>query len=152
MSKIAGRKPLSTKAKPSMFSTEDIFGNPLALTPELKKELEEQGLVGRWVSAKELVANQGYHKRGWRAYERKKDATMSGAESIFGRDPSGVVRRGDCILAVKTKEEVETHRAHLSEKANRYKRYSREQAMELKQMARNAGIDSEIDEGYGEED
>jgi hypothetical protein len=66
MSTKDGKKPLSQKPSPSDFLlTDDVFGNMLAIPPELQAELDSQGLEGRWLNAKIIATNQGYHPRGW---------------------------------------------------------------------------------------
>jgi hypothetical protein len=81
----------------------DVFGDRSGMPDELKAELDAQGLVGRWLSAKKVYDNQGYHPKGWRVYKRK-NAGLTSNEFSTGKDPDGVVRRGDLILGVKTVE------------------------------------------------
>jgi hypothetical protein len=151
---INGRKPVSSKPKAQSMRmlTDDIFGNALALPPDLQKELEDQQLVGRFVSSKVLYANQGYHPKGWKPYKRKGDATMGGVELKFGSDPDGLVRRGDCILAVKTIEEHAKHKMWLEAKADRYKGHTKQKQKELQEQARAAGASSYVSEGYDGDD
>lgn len=149
---MAGRRPLSSRTKANTLLTEDIFGNRLAIPDELKKELKDQGFVGRWVNAKKLYENQGYHDKGWRAYTRKPGATMNTGEALIGNDPTGVIRRGDCILAVKTEAEVAKHRKFLRDKANLYKSFNRERAEELRELAKEGGVQSHVAEGYEDPD
>ena len=150
---VSGKKPLSAREnyKESTL-TEDIFGNTLALPEGLKKELAEQGLVGRWVNAKTLYANQGYHPKNWVPYKKKSSDTIDTKDFLQGNDPSGIVRRGDCILAVKKHEDVAKHRSYLRQKADRYTRFNKEKAEELKNLARENRVNTIIDEGYNEED
>ena len=107
------------KTTPTKDPVEDLFSNkPLQLDPELKKELEEQGLVPRWMSVKLLEQNGGFHKRGWRPYKRiSKDNTPF--SELFGKNADGYVRRNDMILGVKTKEEVEAHKRYLAQENDR---------------------------------
>ena len=151
---LAGRKPLSAKPKMSTmksFST-DIFGNALALPPELEKELKDKGLVARWVSAKLLHANQGYHPKQWKPYKREPGATMEGVEFKSGSDPDGLIRRGDCILATKTAEQFQVHQDWLDDKASRYKGHNQAKAAELRATARAAGAKTEVDAEYDSDD
>lgn len=150
---LNGKKPLSSKSAPAGMNTvtDDIFGNPLALPPAIEKELESKGLVGRFVSAKLLHANQGYHPKGWKAYKLDKAATVEGVEFKFGSDPDGLVRRGDCILAVKTVEEHAKHKAWLQDKANRYKGYTKGKKKELQDLAQAAGAHSHVDDSIDDE-
>jgi len=154
MNKIRnGQKPMSEKPKSAdltQINHDDIYSNPLKLPKDLEDELEKKGLVARFISAKELYKNQGYHKAGWIPYKKTCD-TMKKSERDFhqGSDPEGIIRRGDCILAVKSKEEVQRHRAHLAAKADRYKDFNRKQADELRNIAREHG-GAVIHEGYDE--
>lgn len=142
-----GKKPLSAKATyVSSVTGDSEFGNPLALSPEILKELEDQHLVGRWVNAKQLYEMQGYHKNGWRPYKRKADGTLGTQEFSTGKDPEGIIRRGDCILAVKTESEVATHRGKLQAKADRYKNFKKQKAQEMREFAKEHGIKTRIDE------
>ena len=51
---VNGRKPLSAKRASTPILTDDIFGNRLALSPEVQKDLKERNLVARWINANEL--------------------------------------------------------------------------------------------------
>lgn len=150
---LNGKKPLSSKGRPSGMSniTDDIFGNQLALPEELRQEIEKKGLVARFVSSKTLYANQGYHPKGWRPYKADKAVTLT-SELKFGSDPDGLVRRGDCILAVKTVDEHAKHKDWLADKADRYKGHTKQKQRELQDQARAAGASTRVEEGYDGED
>ncbi len=136
---VGGKKPLSARESYKEAAlTEDIFGNTLALPEGLKKELTEQGLVGRWVNAKTLHANQGYHPKNWIPYKKKSSGTIDTKDFLQGSDPEGIVRRGDCILAVKKTEDVQKHR--------------KEKAEELRNLARENRVNATVDEGYNDEE
>lgn len=151
MSKVVnGRKSIAAKAAVPM--TDDIFGNRLALTPELKQELAKQGFEGRWVNYKKLLDNQGHHEKGWVAYKRQKSDTMEASTFLNGTDPDGYIRRGDSILAVKTVDQAERHRQFLRSKAERQQAYTKEKAAELRSLARNAGMNSVVDDQLDEDE
>lgn len=153
MSKVvSGRKSVESKADSFNYMSEDVFGNRLALTPELKKELKEQGLEGRWVNYKKLLDNQGYHEKGWVAYKRKKSDTIDVGTFLGGTDPDGYIRRGDSILAVKTVGNAERHREFLKARAERQRGHAKEKADELRSMARSAGMNTTIDDRLDEND
>jgi hypothetical protein len=153
MSKVVnGRKPLSSKPQAPKLVTDDIFGNTLAISSDLQKELTDQGLIGRWVSSKVMRENQGYHPKGWKVYKRKTSDTIDTTDFLGGQDPSGVVRRGDCVLAVKTTEEAQRHREYLAQKAARLSNFGRTQAQELKELAKSQGVRTHISEGYEDSD
>src|SRR5258708_38384611 len=97
---VDGKKPLSAKKRSGLDSKNaDAFGNKLALTADVKKELEEQGLVPRFVNAKQLTEMGGYHAKGWRVYQRphkdKASGTIDSEGSLMGNDPNVFIRRGD---------------------------------------------------------
>lgn len=151
----SGKRPLSSKNSDIILRDEDVFGNPLSLPPGLKAELAEKGLEARFIDSKKLYDNHGYHDKGWTPYKRSSQsssATLDKSEFKSGSDPDGVFRRGSLILAVKPKEEVEKHRLLLKQKANRQKTYNKTTAAELRKLAREASANSEVYEGYDEND
>ena len=143
-----GKKPLSQK--PSRPSSPDSFGNLLAIPAEIQAELDAQGLVGHWLNSKTLYANQGYHPRGWQVYRRKASDTIASTFK-FGNDPDGIVRRGDCILGFKTKENHREHKDYLESRAQRSTQTNAEKAQEMRALLRQSGIKgSKVLEGYEE--
>jgi len=149
MSLKDGKKPLSQKPKPSGPKFGDLFGNATTLDKKTLEDLEEQGLVGRWVDYKQLKAMDGYHTKGWVIFKRKKSAIMDSQEFRFGQNPDGIVRRGSMVLAAKPKEKWEQHVAYLKHKAERYgKHFRKRAAAELRQIAKNGGLNTQISEGY----
>jgi hypothetical protein len=151
-----GKKPLASRPKPGGIKYDDLFGNNLALSPEMQKELDEKGLVGRFVDAKKLFENGGYHPKGWVPYRREKKSgdILDKDEFRFGSDPSGVIRRGSVILAVKRKEEVEKHREFLKQRAALYNPQTMqdEKAEELRRFSKTNRLDTVIHEGFEEND
>ena len=76
---------------------------------------------------------------------------MGTDEFHLGTSPDGFIRRGTLILGVRSKEINEAHKEHLAEKANRKALgVQTAKAMEMKQLAKNAGVDATIYEGYEE--
>jgi hypothetical protein len=148
-----GKKPVSQKAaKGSFFMSDDVFGNQLAVPAEIQEELAEQGLEGRWLNAKTLHSNQGYHPKGWSVY-RRKAPTVDSSAFKFGSDPDGIIRRGDLILGVKTTEKADLHRRHLSSRADRYSNINADKAQELRDLMSTSGFKkAKVYEGYDEND
>lgn len=146
-----GKKPLSSKVT-NPFAQPDDFGNPLAVPADIKADLAAKGLEFRWINATELHKMQGYHKRGWVPYKRS--GTMTGTQGMkFGNDPEGLVRRGDCILATKTKEQCDSHRAYNTARASRGKTINAQKAQELRAMLKDSGLkDAKVLEGYEDEE
>lgn len=148
MSKLVkGKMPISQKRENSDFSSEDLDFNPLKLDPELKKELAEQGLVGRFLNARQLQENFGYHKSGWQVYKRK-GAVQGAGMFKFGADPEGHVRYRDLILGVKTVEDHNRWKKRLDQSNRRKTAFNQQAAQELRDMARQAGTEITVHEGF----
>lgn len=149
MSLKNGKKPLSEKQKPKLDTYDDLFSTATTISPELKKELESQGLKWRWGSYKQLKDMDGYHPRGWKIYRRKESDIIDRQDAGFGQSPDGVIRRGDMILVVKPEANWRKHKEYLKNKARRYGKDSEKaQAERLRQLAREHNVKPEISEGY----
>jgi hypothetical protein len=111
MKKPEIKKPESTK-KP--VEIPNFAKNVFDIDSALQKELDEAGLVPRWVNIKQMENFGGYHPKGWVPYKRK---SINETEKLFGQSGDGFLRRGDLVLAVKKKEEVDKHRAYLRHEA-----------------------------------
>lgn len=142
-----GKKPLSKKPQPTMLNADAVYGNLLQIPEDLQKELDDQNLVAKWISADVVYKGGGYHPKRWVPYKRK-NVTPSMNEFGLGRDPEGVIRRGDLILGVKTKEASEMEKAYLQQKADRALGINQQKADEMRRFARDAKIDATIHEGY----
>jgi len=142
-----GKKPLSSKPKSVAISADAVFGNPLQIPEDLQEELDSQNLVARWISADVVYKGGGYHPKRWAPYKRK-NVTQSMTEFGLGRDPEGVVRRGDLILGVKKKEAADLQKAYLAQKADRAAGINQEKADEMRRFAKDANINATIHEGY----
>jgi hypothetical protein len=144
-----GKKPISSKKKPSVehFSASELFGEDmLARSPELQKELDDQGLVGQFLNATQLLKTGGRHKNGWEVYKRKTGLDVK--EIKFGQDPNGYVRVGDLILGVMPKEYHARKRAALDYKAQRLADPNKAAAQNLRQFAKDQGVNITVHEGY----
>lgn len=145
-----GKKPISSQQQPSFVARDDVFGSALTIPLDLQQELAGKGLVGRWINATELAKFQGYHPKGWTPYKRQSGANQS--EFKFGNDPDGIIRRGDCILAVKKDEDVAKHRQYLQQAADRQNKSVKGHANELRQTIKEHGVKSSVVEGYDDND
>lgn len=144
-----GRKPIETKQKSVSFAHDELFGNALKVDEALENELTAKGLIGRWVDYKKLVEFAGYHKNGWVPYKREKSDTIGSSNFINGMDPDGLVRRGTVVLAVKPKETVESHRSYLRMRAETYgAQVNKKKAEELRALLKSNNLNSEVIEGY----
>jgi len=146
-----GKKPLASKPKPTstLVNHDEIFGNPLTISPELQKELDSQGLVPRFIDYKQIKDMDGYHTKGWKVYRKKKSDIIDSQEFKLGSAPDGIIRRGSLVLAVKTKEEASKHRRYLDERASLQRSsFQKDAANKFKQDLKNARLDSQVIEGY----
>lgn len=144
-----GKKPLSQKPKTSMITADEIYGNPLKIPDDLRKELDDQNLSAKWINAQVVYSHGGYHPKGWTPYKRK-NVTQSMTEFGLGKDPEGVIRRGDLILGVKTKDMAAKEKQYLRQKADRAMGVNKAKADELRRFAQDAKIDVTVHEGYDE--
>lgn len=145
-----GRKPVTQRTESPTLLHEEVFGNFLKIEPDLQAELESKGLVARFVDAKKLYEMNGYHKNGWVPYKRDANAKLGLSDFKFGTDPDGIVRRGTLILAVKSVDQVNKHKAALELKANRGRMINKTKADELRDMVRSTGTKTQVHEGYEE--
>lgn len=157
MSTSNGKKPLSQKqgSKPS-FNLGEIFTNRLAVDGELAKAIEAKGQVYRWINATKLREFGGVHEMGWMPAKRSDYVTIDASHDsiIYGNSPDGFIRRGDCILAVRSKELNAEHKRYLKHEAEGKARSARSsaQADELRRYAKEIGLDTVVEDGFGDDD
>lgn len=145
-----GKKPISEKIPQSDFLlSDDDLGNMLAIPADIKAELASKGLVGRWLNGPDLARNQGYHKRGWQVYKRDKSHAIM--DFKLGSDPDGLVRRGDCILGVKSTDAANKQKAFLRQASLRKSASEAAAKAELQRTFKSAGIKTSVVSGYDEE-
>ena len=77
-------------------------------------------------------------------------AELKAAEGLLGPNPDGIIRRGDCLLAVRSNEYSEQHRAWLRQKTKNQSRIKEAKADELRAKVRESGTAVEVTEGYDE--
>ncbi len=138
-----GKKPLSQKAKP-VIGDDFEFGNKLYIEPALKAKAKAEGLELRFINAKKLYANSGYHDKGWTPYKVDPGTfgTLINSSFKFGNDPEGVIRRGeDSILACRSIERGDKHRLLLQDKAARHSNaIHKKNAEDLSEAMGRAGL------------
>jgi len=148
-----GKKPLSSKPRQqSPASLEDIFGNTLGIEASISDALMKKGLEYRWISMKKYGDMGNSHERAWRPVKRSECGIIDPTAITNGSDPDGYIRRGDLVLAVRSKDLGDKHRAFLKSQADRQRNVQREHANELKEFVKKSGINATISEGYGEEE
>lgn len=145
---INGQKPLSEKKKTVSQYSGGYKRNLLDLPADLTKELKSQGLEHRWIAYKPYVDNYGFHRNGWEVYKTDKQTRPDGA--INGNHPDGIIRRGDLVLAVRSTETNEQHKADLRMRREILKGKKSAAAQQLKQMARESFSNAKVYEGYEE--
>lgn len=154
MAKSIEKKPKETKpvetpeSSLSEYNWDDLGSDRLAISRELKKELDSKGLTYKFINATKLKADYGFHKQGYRPYKPDNQAIVG---DIFGGDPEGYVRRGDLILAVVPKSHADKAKKALQIKTDLQANTSKLKAQELKEQMRSAGLSAVVDEGYGDD-
>lgn len=146
---MASKKPLSQRGRPAPLNMDDIFGNALGVDPTILADIQKQGKVHRFINAKQLGEMGGHHPRGWVPYKPSAEqrANMEGQALLFGSDPNGYVRRGDCILAVRPKELNDKHKAYLRQESARTANVAKEAAAGVREFIRANGLDMRVQEG-----
>lgn len=151
MSVQGTRKKVSSKAEINapVSMNADFFGNKLKVPAHIQKELDEQGLVHRFVSARKLSDNGGYHPMGWTPYVIKNPV-----ENPITGQTDKIYRVGDLILAVKSKEDHAKHRAWLDQKADAMRKSNKNTVQDMRDRIRDSGASKHVSliEGYDEND
>lgn len=127
------------KRRPEPDFGDELHVDELEVDPAVAADIEAQGMEYRWVDAARLDFNSGFHKRGWQAYSVPKELTLE-KQKLWGSDPTGVVRRGSLVLAVRKTEIGDLHRKSNDIKRARYNRYTQQSINELEREANRRGI------------
>lgn len=144
-----GRAPASEKtATSSDFSTDEFDINLLKIDAELRAELDEQGLVPRWINAKSFIQGGNFHRAGWRPYKRDPSKVKGALDFGYGASPEGYIQRNDLVLAVKKVDEHERYKAHIQRRADIMSGVNRNAAQELREKIKSSGVKAKIFEGY----
>lgn len=151
MKKAPNKKP-AVKKKPKKYDFSEFTKDKTKIPEDIQEQLDKKGLVGRWVNLGKMKQFGGRHPKGWELY--KIDRSPSEI-SLFGSGPTDYFQRGDLVLAVKTKEKVELHRAYLRHEAEQhsFKSMVRRKGKEFKDQIREEGLDDALSvvEGYDED-
>lgn len=118
-----GKLPLSQKRNQVSINAEDIFDNALAVDPALVDLLKEKGYVCRYINAKRYSDMGGSHPSRWKPVPVSKlkewgYATIS-VSPDFGSDADGYIRRAELVLAIRSIDLNEKHKAYLAQEADR---------------------------------
>lgn len=115
----------------------------LDLPADLKKELDEAGLVPRFLNRR-IFNDIGFHKSGWKPYKFETKGNYPNMQ------PDGTYISQDLILGVKPKVIQDAHRKQIAKKNEGLASVSKIQAKQIKEQAKEAGLSAEIHEGYEE--
>lgn len=140
-----GAKKTSTK-KVRGQNYDEFFQNRFIVPQAIKDELEAKGLDCRFISYVKWKENGNMHRSHWVPYR----CTAETAADQFGKDSEGYIRRGDTVLAVRSKERSEQHREFLKQRNERYRNFNRLAASELRERMREEGMSGKVHEGYEE--
>lgn len=135
-----GKEPVSKK-----YTDLDSPANQpslLTLDDTVKKILDTAGLGYKFISDVAFRRNYGFNKENWKPHKFSTD--------VRGCDHEGFLRRGDLVLASQPIEDVIIKRERIKRKTEAYKFYNKEKANELRQIARDSGLDMKVHEGYEE--
>lgn len=149
--KTTAKKPQSKKQF-SLKDFDEFTKDKTKIPDDIQRELDEKGLVGRWVNLGTMKKYGGRHPKGWVPYkiQRSQDEI-----NLFGSGPTEYFQRGDLVLAVKTQEKVDLHRAFLRHEADSHnvKKLMSRRGKELKDQIRDQGLDDTIQvvEGYDDD-
>lgn len=141
-------KPKKAK-KPVDLSREDKDPSFFDVPKVILEELKSKGLEHRWINGIKYQRDYGYHKNQWTAYKSEKKLTQGSLDFGVGVDTEGYVRRGDMILAVRTTELGDKHRARIDKKNKALQRFTKQAAEDLRQQTKGLG---QVFEGYDEND
>lgn len=128
------------------------FNQDTTKIPEdIQKQLDDDGLEGRWVRLTLMQQYGGRHPKGWVPVKIKRSQDEI---SLFGSGPSDYFQRGDLVLAAKKKETAAEHRDYLRYEAvtssvkERMKRNRQEFKDEIRHN--NLGDYLKVVDGYDE--
>jgi hypothetical protein len=127
------------------FNYDEFFNNRLSLPQELKDKLKGEGKDWRFINSSEFKRNGNLHQSHWKPY------VVTGAEaSQFGAEASGMITRGDLLLAVRDKGMTKAHRTFLDKRNAIQQTSNKDAARKLRQAAMDYGVSEQtkIYEGY----
>lgn len=132
--------------KPVVYE-DDFSGSALKIPNHIQAELDEAGLVPRFVSVKKVADSGGYHPKGWTPYTIKNPT-----ENPLTGQMDKTFRVGDLILAVKTKQAHNAHLAELRRKSDAQSASHKNSVKEMRDRIKDSGADKHVSliEGYEE--
>lgn len=148
VSEIGGKKNIKKLHEELGFgelSSEYKAGaSTLDIDQALKKELEENGLVCRFINFGQYK-QKGFHPSRWVPYKR--ETAVSGG-AVYTLDANGYTVKQDLVLAVKPKDWNEAHKKYLKDKADRLSGSDKEAANKLRESMKDTGYAHKVYEGF----
>lgn len=151
MSEVGGKKNIKKLHEELGFGElpgeYNAGASTLDIDQALKKELEDNGLVARFINFGHFK-QRGFHPAKWQPYKRQTSATGG---AVYTVDANGYTVKQDLVLAVKPKDWNDAHKKFLKNKADRLNGDSEKEAAEkLKASMKETGYDHKISIGYDE--
>jgi hypothetical protein len=126
---------------------DEFYDNILSLDNKIKNHLKSEGLDWRFINASQFRAGGNFSRSRWIPYNFRSVADQLGL--LGGLNAEGNMQRGDLILATRTKKVSTQHREFIEKRNRQYAGFNKQQADELKSMAKDAGIkNAKVFEGY----
>jgi hypothetical protein len=146
-----GRKSLSSKPRgaPAVSGPPDFMANKLSVPKHIAEAITASGNEFRWINYKKFVNDGAIHENGWIPYKADKAQLDSASSLMFGSNPDGIIRRGDCLLAIRSKDFCDQHRAWIKQKTADQSNIQEDKANEFRARAKGTGIT--VDEGFEED-
>jgi len=136
-----GKKKVQTapeqKHEPEVV--QDVFTDFLGVDKNIAEDIEERGLEKRWIDAKQLVENSGFHRRGWEIYRIPESVDMSNT-TLLGNSPDRCIRRGTLVLGVRATNIGDAHRRELAIRRGQYNKVAKKKMSAVKEEARRQGM------------
>ena len=142
--KKSNKKPVPDAAHDPEV-VQDIFGDFLGVDPAVAEDIESRGWEKRWIDAKQMVQNSGFHRRGWEVYKIP-DGLKLRNSSVMGIGPDKDIRRGTLVLGVRSTQLGDAHRRELAARNRVYKALPAQKMKALREHARAQGIDTKLHE------
>ena len=95
------------------FNSETRRKSKLDLPEKLAKWIDSKNMIPRWVNAKELIGNDGFHHNEWQAFKIEDRGLLDGITWETGTDTASYLRRGDLILTWRPKGLDEEYKKEL---------------------------------------
>lgn len=123
-----------------------------AVPEEIEKDIKGKNMAMKWVNLKKLKENYGFHQRDWKPYKIAKNSKLAKENPFITADVDGMFVRGDMVLAVKPMSEHQAYKEELAFYSNLNQGINAKHAEELQERAKDQGVSTQVDVGYGADD